>query len=160
VKAANIVTTRTKFSVFLLSVTLPINEFWQVFKESDKIVNPWFLLDYPLHIHWYLKFLCHNVSALIISLLVYRLSRMNMKLRVAASVYVTYCLFDLIMFFVRFNQVHYATVYAGLFLAADFFYQWYHGTAFDFIKNWFRSKAAKFIVSKTVVVKKKESIGA
>jgi len=105
------VSKRTKFTIALIALILPLNEIWQVWKESNAVVNPWLALDYPLAIQWYFKFLGHSVSDVLKAIVVFRLSRMNQTLRLAARVYLIYTVFDLVMFFINFNKINYVLVY-------------------------------------------------
>jgi hypothetical protein len=107
-------TTRTKANVVLISLLPVINEVWQYWEHNLSIVNPWFGLDYPIALQWYVKLLCQEVNSLVLAILLFRVSRLNSPLRLAATVYLLLCGFSLIMYLWNFNRTNYTIVYSSI----------------------------------------------
>jgi hypothetical protein len=155
VETNNIVTNfnkRTLTNLFLIGLSIFIGEAWQIVRYSDYMVNPWFNLDYPLYLGWYMFYVGRYVSPILMGIVVYRMARVGAPIRIAALIYSYYSGLCLLSFLYNFDKIPSVYLYAGVGLCV-----WAH---WRFNLKEVRSKAAKFIVSKTVVVKKKESIGA
>jgi hypothetical protein len=105
-------TPKTIFSIVLLSLIFPVQEFWQLWKDDSSVVNWWIAYDYPLSVQWYLKFLGYHFAELLKAIVIYRITSKIQALRMAAIVLLTYCIVDLLMFFVDFNRAPYALVYS------------------------------------------------
>jgi hypothetical protein len=138
-------TTRTAVNAVLVLLIPLIEETHTFFDRSKRMVNWWILLDYPLEIQWYLKFLGVAISNVIIALVLYRCSRLNQTFRLVTGVYLLYRLIDVLMFFLCFNQRHYILVYVFLGFAAGVMHYVqsnYENTRqmFDEIKKRIRSK--------------------
>ncbi len=103
---------RTIINILLISLIFPINELWPFF-EKGRIVNWWVSgMDYPLEIQWYMKFMFMNIADVIKGILIFKLSRMYPAMRLASAVYLSFCVFDLWMFFYNFNSSSYSIIYA------------------------------------------------
>lgn len=107
-------TPRTFISVFLLALIFPAHEMWQLWRGSNREVNWWLLMDYPLSIQWYFKFLGLAVAECLKSIVIYRITYKIQALRMAAIVLLIYSLVDLVMFFVCFNKASYTLIYTTI----------------------------------------------
>jgi hypothetical protein len=107
-------TPRTFLSIFLLALIFPAREIWQLWKTADREVNWFLIIDYPLSIQWYFKFLGAQISEFLMALVIYRITYKIQALRMAAVVVLIYSLVDLMMFFVCFNKAGYALIYTTI----------------------------------------------
>lgn len=105
-------TPRTIVSLILLSLIFPAQEFWQLWKNDDRVVNWWIALSYPLSIQWFFKMLGIHISELLKAVVIYRITNKIQALRMAAVVLLIFTVVDLIMFFVAFNKAPYALIYS------------------------------------------------
>jgi hypothetical protein len=85
-------TPRTFLSVFLLALIFPAREIWQLWKTADREVNWFLIIDYPLSIQWYFKFLGAQISEFLMALVIYRITYKIQALRMAAVVVLIYSL--------------------------------------------------------------------
>ena len=105
-------TRNTYINVVLVAILLPINSLHVLWRTEDvQLVNPWLFRNYSVDIQWYVLWLCGKVSALIIAILLYRLSRMNQVLRMAATTYLVIKGAELIMFFIDCNKSYNAYLF-------------------------------------------------
>jgi hypothetical protein len=105
-------TSRTIFSIVLLSLIFPAQEIWQLWKGDNSVVNWWIAYDYPLSKQWYIKFMGDHVARTLMAIVIYRITHKIQALRMASIVVLTYAIVDLLMFFVDFNRASYALVYS------------------------------------------------
>ena len=111
-------TTRTFITILLLAVALPLNELHHIWDDVSYNVSPFWFITYELDVQWFAKFLCDHITDCLIAVALYRVSRMNQQLRIAASVYVFYTVFNLLMFFGWFNKINYLLLYSFFCLIA------------------------------------------
>lgn len=104
-------TTRNKVNIVLTAILPAIHEVWQIFKNDDRLVNWWLALDYPYSIQWYFKDVGEKLCLLILTILVFRFSRMNESFRLAAGFVLFLQAIDTVMYFVNFNRFNYLVVY-------------------------------------------------
>jgi hypothetical protein len=105
-------TPRTFLSIILLALVFPAQEIWQLWKHSNREVNWWLSLDYPLSIQWYFKFFGLHLAEILKSTVIYRITYKIQALRMAAIVVLIYSLVDFVFFFINFNRAEYALIYA------------------------------------------------
>jgi hypothetical protein len=125
-------TPRTAMSIFLLALVFPAHEMWQLWKTSNRDVNWWLALDYPLNIQWYMKFLGQHVGDVLKSLVIYRITFQIRALKYAAIVMLIYSFVDLLMFFICFNRASYALIYTTVGMVSMVVISW------RMIRNYFR----------------------
>jgi len=107
-------TPRTAISIILLSLIFPAQEFWQLWRYDNRVVNWWIALDYPLSVQWFLKFAGWHLAEVLKSIVIYRITYKIQALRMAAIVVLTYSLVGFTLFFVNFNRAPYAIVYSTI----------------------------------------------
>jgi hypothetical protein len=117
-------TPRTIFSLFLLALIFPAQEFWQLWKGSNREVNWWIALDYPLSVQWYMKFAGLHMKDILLAIVLYRITYKIQALKMAAIVVLIYTSVDLIMFFVNFNKSPYTLIYATIGLVVMIIFCW------------------------------------
>lgn len=105
-------TPKTFWSIVLLSLIFPAQEFWQVWRNDNRDVNWWIALDYPLSIQWYFKDLGNQIAMVLYSFVIYRITYKIQTLRNAAIVVLIYSLTDLAMFFICYNRASAALIYS------------------------------------------------
>lgn len=108
-------TVRTKTTILLI-VAIPFSwEFWRFFKNDHAAINPWLNLNYPLAKTWVLKFFGNHMGELFSALVIYRLSRMQEPIRMAAKMLLLLKVIDMLLFWYNFNKEDdYALLYNGV----------------------------------------------
>ena len=117
-------TPRTFLSIVLLGLIFPVQEFWQLWRNSDKEVNWWIAIDYPLNVQWYLKFAGIHVADILKSIVIYRITYKIQSLRMAAIVVLIYSFIDLTLFIWCFNKAPYALILSTVGLVSLVVFNW------------------------------------
>jgi hypothetical protein len=117
-------TPRSFYSIVLLALIFPAQEIWQLWRESNQEVNWWVMLDYPLAITWYFKFLGIHIADILKSIVLYRITFKIQSLNKASIVVLIYNFVDLALFFVCFNKAPYALILATVGLVSLIIFNW------------------------------------
>lgn len=123
-------TPKTAWSLFLLALIFPAQEFWQVWRSDNSEVNWWIALDYPLSIQWYFKDMGNCVSKFLMSLVIFRITYKIQAMRNAAIVVLIYSSIELLFFFICYNRAAYALIYATIGLVSLLVIHW------GYFKRW------------------------
>lgn len=125
-------TPRTALSLFLLLLIFPVQEFWQLWKNSNREVNWWITLNYPTSIQWYFKDLGTVLAKLLMAVVIYRITFKIQALRFAAIVVLIYFVVEFVFFFVNYNRAAYALIYSTIAPVSLLVIYWRN------ISKWFR----------------------
>lgn len=117
-------TPRTFLSIVLLGLIFPVQEIWQLWRNSNEVVNWWLAINYPISIQWYFLFLGIHLAHVLLSIVFYRITFKIQALRNAAIVFLIYNLVDLTLFFVCFNQAPYALILSTVALVSLVIIHW------------------------------------
>jgi hypothetical protein len=117
-------TPRTIFSLLLLALIFPAQEFWQAWRGSNREVNWWIALDMKLNIQWYFKFLGIKLSDLLFAIVIFRITDKMRMLRLASIVFVIYAAVNLSFFIINFEHASSALIYTTIGLVSFLVFGW------------------------------------
>ena len=115
---------RTRRSLYLLAFLFIAQEFWQIWRGSNREVNWWIALDYKTSIQWYFKDLGTVIWKVVMSYAFYRVTFKIQALRRAAIVVLIYSLVELVLFFWCYNRASYALIYSTIGLVMLLIWNW------------------------------------
>jgi hypothetical protein len=88
----------------LMVAIIPLCCLHQAFSKKQ-VVNGFLFIHYPLETYWYVKFMCAEIAWVLVSIVVVRL--MSRSLKPFGILFLSYCVFNLAMFFINCNSVNY-----------------------------------------------------
>lgn len=107
-------TPRTRLSLYLLALLFFAQEFWQIWKHTNREVNWWIAINYKTSIQWYFKDLGTVIWKVIMAYAYYRVTFKIPALRSAAIVVLIFTLVEFVLFFVCYNRAKYALIYSTI----------------------------------------------